>query len=313
MEDLDFAAEKTREKHGRKKRFRQLISGMPTGKLKARLISMAAEAGLSIVAVDPAHTSQWGAQHWQKPLVTPRRKMSRHDAAGIAIGRRALGHPIRRRTTPPHDDQSDRRGYRTVQAGPETREREETRPPVTERAHDARRRAGTTRGTRETSASKTVRDARSTGTRAQHSLLLTDWERFAVHLRPEDVHAAMEAGNRPADVESLVQALDTSVTWAMRAGRPGTPRRRTQRPCGLLFRGERGRTRRLRLIDRVQSNLLLRVAARGKVTAIRTTSVHARRELSRPVRRSRVRPGQHLLRAARRPRAAAVPHGPNCP
>jgi IS605 OrfB family transposase len=60
IEDLDFAAEKTREKHGRKKRFRRLISGMPTGKLKARLVSMAAEVGLAIVAVDPAYTSMWG-------------------------------------------------------------------------------------------------------------------------------------------------------------------------------------------------------------------------------------------------------------
>lgn len=63
---------------------------------------MAAEQGLGIVAVDPAYTSLWGAQHWQKPLTTPRRKMSRHDAAAIAIGRRALGHPVRRRTAPPH-------------------------------------------------------------------------------------------------------------------------------------------------------------------------------------------------------------------
>jgi IS605 OrfB family transposase len=101
IEDLDFTPEKTREKHGSRKRFRQLISGMPTGKLKARLVSMAAEQGLAIVAVDPAYTSMWGSQHWQKPLATPRRKMSRHDAAGIAIGRRALGHPIRRRTAPP--------------------------------------------------------------------------------------------------------------------------------------------------------------------------------------------------------------------
>ncbi|MER5935638.1 IS200/IS605 family accessory protein TnpB-related protein, partial [Streptomyces sp. NPDC002054] len=174
IEDLDFQAEKTREKHGRRKQFRQLISGMPTGKLKARLVSMAAEAGLSIVAVDPAYTSQWGAQHWRKPLVTPRRKMSRHDAAGIAIGRRALGHPIRRRTAPPRDNRSDRRGHRTVQADRGTQGREGTRPPVTDRAHDARARTGTTQGTRETSASTTVRDARSAGTWVQDSLLLTD-------------------------------------------------------------------------------------------------------------------------------------------
>jgi IS605 OrfB family transposase len=132
IEDLDFTTEKTREKHGRRKRFRQLISGIPTGRLKARLVSMAAEQGLAIVAVDPAYTSQWGAQHWQKPLATPRRHTTRHDAASVAIGRRALGHPIRRRTTPPHHDQSDRRGHRTVQAAPDTRGRDGTHPPATD-------------------------------------------------------------------------------------------------------------------------------------------------------------------------------------
>ncbi|MEV8544034.1 IS200/IS605 family accessory protein TnpB-related protein [Streptomyces sp. NPDC051572] len=174
IEDLDFTTEKTREKHGLKKKFRQLISGIPTGKLKARLVSMAAEMDLSIVAVDSAYTSLWGAQHWRKPLTTPRRKISRHDAAGIAIGRRALGHPIRRRTTPPLHHQSDGAGHRTVQARPGTRRREGTRPPVTERAHDARPRAETPQGMRATSASKTVRDARSAGMWVQDSLLLTE-------------------------------------------------------------------------------------------------------------------------------------------
>ncbi|WP_406408287.1 IS200/IS605 family accessory protein TnpB-related protein [Streptomyces sp. NBC_01643] len=160
IEDLDFTAEKTREKHGRRKRFRQLISGMPTGKLKARLVSMAAEHGLSVVAVDPAYTSLWGAQHWQKPLVTPRRKMSRHDAAGIAIGRRALGHPVRRRTAPPPHDRSDRAGHRTAQAGPGTREREGTRPTATDRPPGGPSPSGKRK--RGTSASNTVRDAPST-------------------------------------------------------------------------------------------------------------------------------------------------------
>ncbi|MGW2940173.1 IS200/IS605 family accessory protein TnpB-related protein, partial [Streptomyces sp. NPDC001156] len=54
IEDLDFSADKTREKHGRRKRFRQLISGMPVSKLRARLVSMAAELGITIIAVDPA-------------------------------------------------------------------------------------------------------------------------------------------------------------------------------------------------------------------------------------------------------------------
>ncbi|MFF1595694.1 hypothetical protein ACFVY0_48010, partial [Streptomyces sp. NPDC058286] len=35
---------------------------------------------LERLAVDPAYTSMWGDQHWRKPMRTPRRKMSRHDA-----------------------------------------------------------------------------------------------------------------------------------------------------------------------------------------------------------------------------------------
>ncbi|GAA3482689.1 hypothetical protein GCM10018966_072210 [Streptomyces yanii] len=171
IEDLDFTTEKTREKHGRRKRFRQLISGIPTGRLKARLVSMAAEHGLSIVAVDPAYTSRWGAQHWQKPLVTPRRTMSRHDAAGIAIGRRALGHPVRRRTAPPPHDRSDRAGHRTVQAGSGARGREGTRPPTTDHAPRGVSPSGTRK--REPSASNTVRDAPSTQQWVQGSLTRT--------------------------------------------------------------------------------------------------------------------------------------------
>ncbi|WP_055549668.1 IS200/IS605 family accessory protein TnpB-related protein [Streptomyces sp. NBRC 110028] len=130
IEDLDFASEKTREKHGRRKRFRKLISGMPTAKLRARLVSMAAEFGILVVAVDPAYTSRWGAQHWQKPLTSKNRKTTRHHAAAVAIARRALGHPIRRRTAPPPHDQRDRAGHRTVQATSVAPGREETRPRI---------------------------------------------------------------------------------------------------------------------------------------------------------------------------------------
>ncbi|MCX4538126.1 transposase [Streptomyces sp. NBC_01669] len=184
IEDLDFTTEKTREKHGRRKRFRQLISGIPTGRLKARLVSMAAEQGLAIVAVDPAYTSLWGAQHWQKPLVTSHRTMSRHDAAGIAIGRRALGHPVRDgvspartqlrawgRTAPPPHDRSDRAGHRTVQAGPGARGREGTRPPTTDRPPGGPSPNGKRK--RETSASTTVRDAPRTQQWVQDSLMRT--------------------------------------------------------------------------------------------------------------------------------------------
>ncbi|MES4901887.1 MULTISPECIES: IS200/IS605 family accessory protein TnpB-related protein [unclassified Streptomyces] len=130
IEDLDFQAEKTREKHGRRKRFRKLISGMPVSRLRGRLISMAAELGITVVAVDPAYTSRWGAQHWQKPLTTKTRTTTRHDAAAVAIGRRALGCPIRRRTTPPPQHRSDAVGHRTVQAASGVLGREETRPRI---------------------------------------------------------------------------------------------------------------------------------------------------------------------------------------
>lgn len=130
VEDLDFTTEKTREKHGRRKRFRKLISGMPVAKLRARLVSMAAELGIPLVAVDPAYTSRWGAQHWQKALTSTTRKPTRHDAAAVAIARRALGYPIGRRTAPPRDDRSDRHGHRTAQARPGTPGREGHRPRI---------------------------------------------------------------------------------------------------------------------------------------------------------------------------------------
>jgi IS605 OrfB family transposase len=130
IEDLDFQAETTREKHGRRKRFRKLISGMPVSRLRSRLVSMVAEFGITVVAVDPAYTSRWGAQHWQKPLTTKTRKTTRHDAAAVAIGRRALGCPIRRRTQPPPQHRSDAVGHRSVQAASGTLGREGTRPRI---------------------------------------------------------------------------------------------------------------------------------------------------------------------------------------
>ncbi|MET9845338.1 IS200/IS605 family accessory protein TnpB-related protein [Streptomyces ossamyceticus] len=130
IEDLDFTGEATREKHGRRKRFRTLVSGMPVARLRARLVSMAAALGIPVVAVDPAYTSRWGAQHWQQPLTTANRKATRHDAAAVAIGRRALGHPVRRRTAPPPHDRSDRAGHRTVQAPPGIPGREGPRPRI---------------------------------------------------------------------------------------------------------------------------------------------------------------------------------------
>ncbi|MCP3766013.1 MULTISPECIES: IS200/IS605 family element transposase accessory protein TnpB [unclassified Streptomyces] len=172
VEDLDFTGETTREKHGHRKRFRKLISGMPVARLRARLVGMAAELGVTIVAVDPAYTSMWGAEHWQKPLTSKTRKTTRHDAASVAIGRRALGHRIRRRTAPPPQHRRDVAGHRTAQAGCGTRGREEPRP----RIPGPRARPGLpdAERTRATSASTTVRDAPDTQVWVQDSLLLTE-------------------------------------------------------------------------------------------------------------------------------------------
>ncbi|OKK13738.1 IS200/IS605 family element transposase accessory protein TnpB [Streptomyces sp. CB02400] len=172
VEDLDFTGEKTREKHGGRKRFRQLVSGLPTGRLRARLTSMADQTGIAVIAVDPAYTSRWGAQHWQKPLTSTTRITTRHDAASIAIGRRAQGYSVRRRAAPPRAHRSDVHGHRTAQAGPDAPGREGPRrrvpgprtrsvPPDVER-------------TRATSASTTVRDAPDAQVWVQDSLLLTD-------------------------------------------------------------------------------------------------------------------------------------------
>ncbi|TQJ87835.1 IS605 OrfB family transposase [Streptomyces sp. SLBN-31] len=128
IEDLDFTDSRTRESFGRNTSFRRVVSRFPTARLRARPVSMAAEQGITVVAVDPAYTSRWGARHWQRPLTTPTRRTTRHDAAAVATGRRALGHPIRRRTAPPPHDRRDRAGHRTVQAEPEARGREGPRP-----------------------------------------------------------------------------------------------------------------------------------------------------------------------------------------
>lgn len=145
---------------------------MPTGKLRARLTSMADATGIAIIAVDPAYTSKWGAQHWQKPMPGPTRKTTRHDAASIAIGRRAQGHPIRRRTTPPRAQQSDVHGHRTIQADRCAPGREGPRPRIPgPRTRSVPPDAASTRATR---TSKTVRGVRSDQVWVQDSLLLTD-------------------------------------------------------------------------------------------------------------------------------------------
>jgi hypothetical protein len=104
IEDLDFtdARQVGRERLGRGrrgKRFRRTVSGIPTRQFRDRLAQMAANRGLVVVAIDPGWTSKWGAAYWQRPLQAkyPRRQITRHHAACVVLGRRALGLKARQR------------------------------------------------------------------------------------------------------------------------------------------------------------------------------------------------------------------------
>jgi hypothetical protein len=105
VEDLNFAdARQTgRETLGRGKRgrrLRRLVAGMPTRKFRQLLVGMAANAGLWVMAADPAWTSVWGSRYWQAPLNQSTKAsvtVSRHHAAALVIGRRGLGYRARRR------------------------------------------------------------------------------------------------------------------------------------------------------------------------------------------------------------------------
>jgi hypothetical protein len=69
IEDLDFADAReqgrdragSRPARGRRGRgFRRLVSGIPTGKFRDRLVQMTASAGLAVIAVDPAYMPSAG-------------------------------------------------------------------------------------------------------------------------------------------------------------------------------------------------------------------------------------------------------------
>jgi hypothetical protein len=120
----------------RGKRFRRTVAGIPTGRFRTRLTGMAATAGLSVVAVDPAYTSRWGKQHWLPALKASDPTIDGHQAAAVVIGRRSLGHRARRKPVGPVTRQRTRDGQPTRPAGTATkasRSRVTTKP----RAHDA--------------------------------------------------------------------------------------------------------------------------------------------------------------------------------
>jgi len=112
VENLDFAdarqvGRETLGRGRRGKRFRRIVSGIPTRQFRALLVGMAANAGLWVVAVDPGWTSTWGRRYWQTPLNRSTRQtitVTGHHAAAVVIARRGLGHGARRRpgVTRPH-------------------------------------------------------------------------------------------------------------------------------------------------------------------------------------------------------------------
>ncbi|MGW0394241.1 hypothetical protein ACWDYJ_25815 [Streptomyces sp. NPDC003042] len=138
IENLGFADARAtgRETMGRGRRgkaFRRTVAGLPTARFRERLRGMAHHAGLVVVAVDPAYTSRWGAQHWKQPLQQQSKTTlaTGHHAAAVAIGRRALGHGLRRRPGVTAHDQRIVTRRATGQTVPHPRARGTTRPPRT--------------------------------------------------------------------------------------------------------------------------------------------------------------------------------------
>jgi hypothetical protein len=85
---------------------RRVIMGIPTSKFRDRLVQMAHQQGLWVLAGDPASTSRWGARYWMAPLQRrhPSTIVTRHHAASVPIGRRVLGCRARRRAGMLHGD-----------------------------------------------------------------------------------------------------------------------------------------------------------------------------------------------------------------
>jgi hypothetical protein len=106
IENLDFAGARQlgRERTGnrpcrgrRGRAFRRQVAGIPNARFRDRLTGMANNTGLAVIAVDPAYTSRWAAQHWLAPLRQLHPQLTGHHAAALVIGRRGLGLRARRR------------------------------------------------------------------------------------------------------------------------------------------------------------------------------------------------------------------------
>ena len=164
IENLDFADARhqgreragNRPSHGRRGRaFRHQVAGIPTARFRDRLTHMAANAGMAVIAVDPAYTSRWAAQHWLAPMQRHHPKLTGHHAAAVVIGRRGLGLRARRRASgnlPAPEDAAAPHRAKSTQARPETHPKTGTRT----------RRPATRTDPRQPPGTKTRRPRRST-------------------------------------------------------------------------------------------------------------------------------------------------------
>jgi len=166
VENLNFAdarraGRETMGRGARGKRFRRTVAGLPTRKFRERLTAMATRRGIAVIGVDPAYTSIWGREHWWKPLqqqTSDPAAVTVHHGAAVAIGRRGLGTPIRRRPAGPRTQQRMRAGTppdRPDQPPRTTRWCESSGPP----ARPQRRRGMPVHQRTPTTAASTVRAA----------------------------------------------------------------------------------------------------------------------------------------------------------
>ena len=98
FDDMRATGRETMGRGPKGKQFRRKSSNIPTAKFKAALAAMAARRGIAVIAVDPAYTSKWAAQHkWRQPVnCSDHHPCSSHHAAAVVIGRRGLGMTARR-------------------------------------------------------------------------------------------------------------------------------------------------------------------------------------------------------------------------
>jgi hypothetical protein len=187
IEDLDFAAARAegreragnRPSRGRRGRdFRRVVSGIPTGKLRDRMVQMAANAGLRVIVVDPAYTSRWGREHWLTALREHHPKATGHHAAALVIGRRGLGHRARCRAT--GNQLAPEEAARPVHARPRTTPKPETAPRKPAAPPGPRQPPGTkTRRPHRTTAGNQAAQDRSGPPPRQDHVLLAQQERLS--------------------------------------------------------------------------------------------------------------------------------------